>query len=142
MADTPWYDLKITYTLIGALISLTTFFVTQVLTNKREEKKMLQTLLYSLVQGHGALFSIIYIGALDEDKLDYLSLRKELLKTGGFVNILPVDIKEDFNTLYLIHTSDNDYYLKNKNKIHPLLKSIINKIVKYGGKAFGYKPIQ
>lgn len=132
-------DAKIFHTIIGACISLITFWGTQYFAGKREKIKYKQTMLSWLVQSNADLFSKIYHYSNNKENINYATLRSELNKTGSFIYILPPDLKKDFEELYLIHNSSTDYYKKNQHRIHELLVSIVDKLHKHGVDAFGNK---
>ncbi|MCM3111696.1 hypothetical protein [Lederbergia lenta] len=135
----PWYDLKIFHILIGALISLTTLLVTQYLNEKRERRKNKETILNWLTLSNSSLFVLIYKYSIKKDNIDYTKLRTELERIGGFIYILPADLKVDFETLYSIHQLQPKDYMIRQNEIAPLLESIVYKLNKYGEEAFEHK---
>lgn len=135
--STPWYDIKIIHTLIGALISIFVLVITQYITGRREKTKYKQTMLSWLTINNSSLFTLIFQYSLNESNIDYVKLREELNKVGSFIYILPNDLQIDFMDLYLIHQKDPNYYDTNKDRIFPLLVSIVAKLNKYGVEAFG-----
>jgi hypothetical protein len=139
LSSVAWYETKAFHTVIGACLTLITFFVTQYLTGKREKIKYRQTMLNWLVQSNHSLFSKIYYYSHNKNNIDYAALKLELNKTGSFIYILPPDLKKDFEQLYLIYYTDPEFYLENQHRIYGLMVSIVEKLHRYGVDAFGYK---
>ena len=90
-----------------------------------------------ITQNNHSLFSVIYIGALNKDKIDYTKLRQELSKS-HIIYILPKDVRKEFEKLYEIHFHNgSDYYNNHKKEIHQCLINIIEQINKHGADIFG-----
>ncbi|WP_316570681.1 hypothetical protein [Neobacillus sp. YIM B06451] len=136
--STPWYDSKIVHTLFGALITVIVLVVNQILTEKRERIKYRQSVLSWLTLNNSSLFVLIYEYSLDENNINYEKLRSELQRVGSFIYVLPEDLKSDFQELVRIHQREPKGYDEERNKIYPLLVSVVTKLNKYGVDAFGY----
>lgn len=133
-------DLRITHTVIGALIALTTLVITQMISGRRERIKYTQTMLSWLVQSNATLFTVIFQISLKRELWDQdgATLRSELLKVGSFIYILPEDLKRDFMELYIIHNQKPEEYIHSKKNVHKLVVTIVEKLNKYGVKAFDH----
>lgn len=131
-----WYDSKIFSVVIGALITLITFALSQLILHYREKNKDKKNLVMIITQSNSLLFSIIYQGSINKDKIDYKNLRIELEKS-NVIFILNGDLRSSFEKLYKIHNASPECYTENKTKIHSILVDITNEISKYGDEVFG-----
>lgn len=140
--NTPWFNSNWFAALIGAIvggfISISIFFATNYINKKNQEKTERKNLLILLTQSNPRLFSIIHIGSLNKNKIDYAELRKELKNT-SIIWILPTEVKEPFLELYRIHAYDSQEYDINKQNIYNCLVKIENEFNKYGVDLFGDK---
>lgn len=127
----PWYESNFFGVILGAAISIIIFILSQYFVNRIEKKKNKQNVVLLITQSNASLFSIIYKGSLNKDKLDYIKLRSELDKT-NVLFVLPEEIRKPFEQLYKIHLMDESYYRENKHRIHLLLVQIVNELKNYG----------
>lgn len=127
----PWYETNLFGVIIGAVISIVIFFLSQYFTNISEKKKNRQNIILLITQSNASLFSIIYKGSLNKDKIDYIKLRSEIEKS-NILFVLPDNIRKPFEELYKIHLMDELYYRENKHRIHSLLEKIVIELKRYG----------
>lgn len=132
-----WYESRITFSVIGFLITIITFSLAQFWISRRDKRSNKRNILNTVTQGNKELFSIIFMGSLDKSKIDYSNLTKQLRSSSSFVYILPSSLQEDFISLYKIHFTNPEYYLDNKDKIHDILITITKKLKKLGVDAIG-----
>jgi len=128
---------KAFYTLVGAIITIFTFTIGQIINMKREKSRHKRTVLIALTQNNKELFSIIIRGTIDSTTIEYDKLRKHLLEASWTFFIMPKDIKNDFNTLMKIFLCDPREFLNKKKDVPRLLNNITKKLKKYGVEVIG-----
>ncbi|NBI08382.1 hypothetical protein [Senegalia massiliensis] len=125
-------------TVLGFFLSVLVYIITSYRNEKKSKKNEIKNLLIQISYNHHDFFTLIYIGAYNKEKIDYLNIRKNI-KNMSFLYLLPTNLKMKFLDLYKIHNGSPEYYEENKDNIHGLLCDIVNILNKYGDETFGYK---
>lgn len=133
-----WYNANLFSNLVGVvlgfILSSIASLVSNYFNNRNQRKEEIKNLLLLLMQSNSELFSLIYQGAMDRNKLDYIKLR-EYLKKNNIIFVLPQDLKVEFKKLYEIYLA-SDYESK-KHLIYPQVVKINKVLDEYGVELFG-----
>ncbi|WP_176345172.1 hypothetical protein [Priestia aryabhattai] len=123
----PLKDPKVLGIIIGGSITLLTFIATQLINHLKDLKKNRRDLITLVTQTHSKLFSLIYQGSCNKEKINYIGIRQELERI-NLIYVLPKKLKEPFKNLYNVYNGNEDFYKDNKHKIHGFLVKIVQEL--------------
>ncbi|MFL0251234.1 hypothetical protein ACJDT4_12430 [Clostridium neuense] len=132
-----WYNSSLFSALMGAMVTIIIFIITNIINNRKERKSNVKSFLTLLMQQYSMLFSAIYQGSINPEKIDYKLLRNELKKSMAIVFLLPENIQMNFSKLLNIYFTNEKYYDDHKSDIENILKDIVKALQSYGVDIFG-----
>ncbi|GEM_PF-5726569 len=107
-----------------------------IISNRIKKKDDKRNIIVMLLQNNQKLITLIYKGAYNKDKIDYLGLRREL-EEYNITMIMPRNLRLEFNKLYKIYYMPAHEYDRHKDEIYEILCNLKNMLDRYGEDVIG-----